>query len=323
MSGESDYRLAVWGLDDLGQFLIERWHGNRKVGVVGAWDEDPARIALARTLQVPITPTPDALLDSTTIDGIFLDLPRDQAATNAERILRAGIDVIAADPPVVDFDSVDRLRRAARLTGRRIILHPILAEHPEFSAAQASVAARKDDPPRLIRYESWSEMRTDDTALRCMTARTLTEMLMLANEPAERVLARRIAGQGLAAWITFPSGLSAELSLHVSSTVQRPSAWTVDAATWGYRSGRIWTRATDGELFDAAAPIATRATIEDQLLTPPTEDDATFREMLRLIALKRAVEKSLVSGEVESVVISELPSLEPIPIVTEAMAEPH
>ena len=323
MCGQSDYRLAMWGLDDLGQFLLERWHGNRKIRLVGAWDEDSSRTAMARMLNVPIVATEDALLDPTMIDGIFLDVPREKAAAGAERILSTGIDVISADPPVVEFDDVDRLRRAARSTERRVILHPVLAESPDISAARAIVAARKDDPPRLIRYESWSDMRAERTALSRMTTRTLVEMLILANEPAERVLARRIAGQGLAAWVTFPSGLSAELSLHVSATVQRPPAWTVDAATWGYRAGRLWTRASDGELFDAAAPGGAWATIEDHILAPAVGNDATFREMSRLIALEHAIEESLASGEVELVVTRKQCSFDPVPLVAEAVAEPH
>lgn len=130
-------RIAVLGCGYWGSNHIRTL---KALGVLAAVsDSSPERAeAKAAEHRVPAL-TPDALVAATDIDAVVLALPAQFHAAYAERLVRAGKDVLVEKPIALKVADAERAVAAARETGRIFMVGHILRFHPAFEGLKALV----------------------------------------------------------------------------------------------------------------------------------------------------------------------------------------
>jgi 2,4-diaminopentanoate dehydrogenase len=131
MTGRAPYRVVQWGTGNVGRHAIAGIDARPDLELVGVWVSSPDKVGrdagelagLGRRLGVAATGDVDevlALRPDCVVDAAMADDRLDEALADLQRLLRAGVDVVASGPVFLQFpdgvvpaEMVDPVRAAA------------------------------------------------------------------------------------------------------------------------------------------------------------------------------------------------------------------
>jgi predicted dehydrogenase len=133
-------RAGVAGVGHLGTHHARVWSRVPGVGVVAAFDPDPAARARAEAAlpQVAFADSFDALLDRS--DVLSIAAPTPAHADLALRALRAGLHVLVEKPMATSPEEAEAMLAAARKAGRALLVGQIERFNPAVRAALPHLA---------------------------------------------------------------------------------------------------------------------------------------------------------------------------------------
>ncbi len=109
--------------------------------IVGVYDDDPRRAReVAGALDVPVATQLGALLEERPDAAMIVAVPNERADL-AIQCVHAGIPVLVDKPLALDWDALERLKHAARESGKRALTYYPTRGQPLVAAAHQAVRA--------------------------------------------------------------------------------------------------------------------------------------------------------------------------------------
>jgi predicted dehydrogenase len=217
------------------------------------WVCDPARVARERAAAIvpgaALGSDLDAALADSRVSAVVIATPPRTHAALALRALAAGRDAFVEKPMTLGLADAFELERAARRSGRRVMVGHILEFHPAVAALRSAIAAGELGEVRLIVSERLgASPRRSESAWWSLAPHDVSLTRYLLQREIRGVVAGPV-GASVVARLDVDAGPSA--LVHLSDRVREK---TQRVAVLG--TGRI-------ALFDDVAPAAERLVFHD------------------------------------------------------------
>lgn len=309
------WRVAVCGLSTSGLNCLERLSLSHDIQVTAAYDADPGRLRMANGLAVPNASQSDCPIWYDTSDVLFLATEISTETVGAA--IRTGRNVVLDRPWLLTSTELDILNNMVATAASVVTTASLRRWSIDFQAAMAAQRTGRIGPLHSLRLVSCEKRVPDEespaSVLREFGYHWLEQMIILADSTPARVFGKEMTDadspnkSGFIAVIDFASGCTAQIEVNTTSRIGYRTGWLLEGKQGSYRSDRLYTDASDGEIVDEPTPI-TNICPEDpwvrelvaawrgELTTLPTLADAA--KVMRLI---EAIEHSAQTGEVVSV----------------------
>jgi predicted dehydrogenase len=214
-------RVGVVGLGYWGPNLARNF--SRIAELAWICDSSPERIerhALAHP-RTRATTSLDDLLGDADLDAIAIATPVPTHAALAERVLSAGKHCFVEKPLARSVDEAERVVRAARESGRVLMVGHLLEYHPGVEMLKQLIDSGELGEVRYLYSNrlNLGVLRPDENALWSLGAHDVSVLLRLAGEqPYEsRAVGESYMQEGIEdvvfCYLRFPSGLAAHMHL--------------------------------------------------------------------------------------------------------------
>ncbi|MBE6778522.1 MAG: Gfo/Idh/MocA family oxidoreductase [Ruminococcaceae bacterium] len=148
----SKKNLVVIGYGGMGGWHVQHALDSDVVTLLGVYDIDPARNALAESRGIHAYATYDEVLADDRVDMITVAIPNDSHEAVCIRAMEAGKHVICEKPVTLSCESLQRMCEASRRTGRVFSVHQNRRWDVDYLAMQQ--LADSGEIGEVIRIES-------------------------------------------------------------------------------------------------------------------------------------------------------------------------
>ena len=244
-------------------------------------------------------------------DVIFVTENCEQDLLNA--LLARGKTIVLHQPWKMDSSSLAKLLPETRAPGR-LLASGLRRASTDFQIAQSMLKSGRIGSLQTVQYCS-CELGTPSNAsggdlLKEFSYQLFDQLLKLAQDSVSRVYAfyhpqSSRNPTGLTAVIHFASGSTARIELQICSRLGYRTGWTLEGREGSYRSGKLFTTSSDGEIIDE--PVTAKALpnhwLMDQWLLAferlPSEIPS-LSEIIPVVQLLEFVAESAATGQVVS-----------------------
>ncbi len=115
--------LVVVGYGGMGSWHVGHAENSDVVNLLGVYDIDPAKTALAREKGLYAYDSLDEVLNDGRVDIVTVAIPNDSHKETVIRALNAGKNVICEKPVAMDLVELDDMIAAAKTSGKRFSVH--------------------------------------------------------------------------------------------------------------------------------------------------------------------------------------------------------
>ena len=288
------WRVGVLGLGQAGLFYVECLSLSADIRLVGAFDSDPLRRALATGSGSPLFDQRDSLLSPSVADAIFL--VDDFSEERAKTVLLGGQHLVFDRPWAVSSDLLRSLGELANTSNRTATIVSPGRWSANFVSAMTALGTGRLGNLHSVRLSSFEKRVPGETSaegvLREFGYRCLDQLFALVDSTPDRVFAKLLN-----------DGCRAQIEIDTRSRLGFQTEWMIEGSTGSFRNDRLYTETDDGEIVDEPLTRANYSsdTFIKELtamwsgapITLPTLADAAC-----VVRVLEALERSARSGEV-------------------------
>ena len=305
------WRVGIIGVSPAGLYLLERLSLTPGIRLIGAYDPDPARLAMADDQGCVLWEQVLTALTSPITDALFF-----MGTATAEAISMAltnGKHLVIHQPWQLSSNELRDIGKRAKQLKRATTVFCFRRWSADYLAASAAKNSGRLGVLQSVRFSSCEKSiplgESSAGVLREFGYHWLDQLLQLVDSAPHRVFAKQFleAGQkrdyGVWTTIEFANGCLAQIDLQTQSRLSHRTGWMLEGSTGSYRNDRLYTVTTDGEVVDE--PLPRTAQPDDPFVAElkrvwqgestklPTLEDASH-----VVHLIEAIEQSARSGEV-------------------------
>ncbi len=307
----SPWRVGLLGLGQAGLFYLECLSLSPDIRLIGAFDSDPQRRALATGSGSPLCDQRDALLSPTLADVVFLidDFSEERART----VLQGGQHLVFDRPWSVSSDVLRSLGQLALNSKRTATIVSPGRSSANFISAMTALQTGRLGSLHSVRLSICEKRVPGETSangvLREFGYRWIDQLIALVASTPERVYAQLSnhgvpkQESGFFALIDFSNGCRAHVEIDTRSRLGFRTGWMIEGSQGSFRNDRLYTETDDGEIVDEPLSHSSHSneTFISELTklwrgattTLPNLADAAI-----VVQVIEALERSATSGEV-------------------------
>ena len=252
------WRVGVLGVGQSGLFYLESLSLSADIRLVGAFDSDPQRLALATGSGCPLLSQRDSLLSPTFADVLFLvdDFSEDIAIS----ALRGGQHLVIDRPWSVSSEALQSLGKFAVTSNRTVTIASPGRWSANFLSAMSALQTGRLGSLHSVRQSSCEKRVPGETSpagvLREFGYRWIDQLLTLVDSKPERVYAKLLSDgrpkqeHGFLAVIDFTNGCTAQIDIDMRSRLGFRTGWMIEGSSGSFRNDRLFTETDDGEIVD-------------------------------------------------------------------------
>ncbi len=252
------WRVGVLGLGQAGLFYVECLSLSADIRLVGAFDSDPLRRALATGSGSPLFDQRDSLLSPSVADAIFL--VDDFSEERAKTVLLGGQHLVFDRPWAVSSDLLRSLGELANTSNRTATIVSPGRWSANFVSAMTALGTGRLGNLHSVRLSSFEKRVPGETSaegvLREFGYRCLDQLFALVDSTPDRVFAKLLNDggpkqeHGFLAVIDFTNGCRAQIEIDTRSRLGFQTEWMIEGSTGSFRNDRLYTETDDGEIVD-------------------------------------------------------------------------
>ncbi|MEY8371677.1 Gfo/Idh/MocA family oxidoreductase [Aerococcaceae bacterium 50-4] len=259
--------------------------------VVGTYDVDPDRKAIAEETGTYVYPAFEAILDDQEVDAVLIATPNDSHKDLAIQAMRAGKHVICEKPVAMNTQEFDEMLAVAAETDRVLMIHQNRRWDPDFLQVKEMFTQRQAIGD-VFQIESrvhgangipgdWRHLKAHGGGMVLdWGIHLLDQILWLVDSPIQSVhsdLSYILADEvddGFMAYITFENGIRAHVEVGTSNFVSLPRWYikgnqgTAIIEDWEM-NGRI-VKATGNAVENKPSPITAGVGLT-KTMAPPVD----------------------------------------------------
>lgn len=257
-SHAAPWRVGVLGLSHAGLFYLESLSLSADVRLVGAFDSNPQRRALAAGSGCPLSDQRDSLLSPTLADALFLVDGFSEEVAKA--VLLGGQHLVIDRPWSVSSDVLRSIGELAVKSDRTVTIASPGRWSANYVSAMTALQTGRLGSLHSVRLSSCEKRVPGETSaegvLREFGYRLIDQLLVLVDSTPERVFAKLLSdGQpkqehGFLAVIDFTNGCTAQIEIDTRSRLGFRTGWMIEGSTGSFRNDRLYTETNDGEIVD-------------------------------------------------------------------------
>ncbi len=133
--------IVIIGYGGMGAYHADRLKKIKDIDVIGAYDIDPARAALAEKDGYVAYKSADAVFADKTVDAVLIATPNDVHPEYVERAAKAGKAALCEKPAAVDTATFDKMVENARKGGTLLEVHQNRRWDSDFLMVQDILAS--------------------------------------------------------------------------------------------------------------------------------------------------------------------------------------
>ena len=309
-SHATPWRFGMLGIGQSGLFYLESLSLSADIRLVGAFDSDPQRLALAAGSGCPLFNKNDSLLSPTVADVLFL--VDDFFEEVAKAALQSGQHVVIDRPWSVSSEALRSLNELALTSGRTVTVASPGRWSANFRSAMSALQTGRLGNLHSVRLSSCEKRVPGETSpmgvLREFGYRWIDQLLALVESIPVRVYAKMLNdGQpeqdlGFLAVIDFANGCTAQIEIDTRSRLGFRTGWMIEGSTGSFRNDRLYTETDDGEIVDEPlthSNSSTNSFINEWIATwngSPTTVP-TLADAATVVQVIEALERSSRSGD--------------------------
>jgi predicted dehydrogenase len=305
------WRVGLLGLSQAGLFYLECLSLSPDIRLVGAFESDRQRRALAAGSGCPSSDQRDSLLSPTVADAVFLIDRVSQEL--AEIVLRGGQHLVIDQPWSVSSEVLRSLGELAVASNRTATVASPGRWSPNFVSTITALRTGRLGNLHSVRLSSCEKRvpgeKSDSGVLREFGYRWIDQLLVIVDSTPESVYAKRLSDggpseeYGFLAVIGFTNGCTAQMEIDTRSRLGFRTGWMIEGASGSFRNDRLYTETDDGEIVDESLThtnYSTDAFVRE--LTATWRGEVTTLPMLAdaaiVVQVIEALEHSASHGEV-------------------------
>ena len=266
--------LAIIGFGGMGRYHSIMVKNSDVVTLLGTYDIDPERMALAREDGVPTYESLEALLNDPKVDLVTIAIPNDQHKDMTIAALEAGKNVICEKPVALNSGELEEMIAASKRTGKLFTVHQNRRWDPDKLAVEA--LCRSGEIGRVVSIESrvhgangipgdWRKVKAKGGGMVLDWGVHLIDQAIMINRdvPIESVYAR----------LDYLYGGEVDDGCHIVLRFENGLVYTVEVGTCNYVIlPRFYVRGTDGTAmiddWDCPLRVTAKVKARDKDATP-------------------------------------------------------